>query len=196
MLIHPFKDKLAVIPGTRLLEDPLGLSGAYVMDPMEPNRHWYIQWLLAPISGRVLSGIRAKLIDMKGFITFCNQRDLEVMMGHAKPGDYCQWTGKNYVAPYSKDWYGLCCDEDDLQDDLFERECQIREQYTGYPWLPAGLSLTRRLHLEAGRDVEEVQTLLWDMNPDTKQYPDPHLSTVRRRWALVERTKLIWERLP
>lgn len=196
MLLNPFKDRLSVIPGTRFLEDALGLSGAFVMDPHEPNRYWNIQWLLAPLPGRHLGGIRAKLIDTKGFVTFCNQRDLEVMLRHAKPGDWCQWTGKKYVGPHDTDWYGLCCDDEDLNDDLFERECQIREQHVGYQWLPTGISLTRRLHLELGSDVEEVQTLLWDMNPDTKQYPDPHLPTVHRRWARVERTRLMWERLP
>jgi hypothetical protein len=89
VLCNPSLGNLAVIPGTRMLEDPLGLQGAYVLDPLEPARHWWVQWVFAPVPGRALSGIRAKLVDTKGFITFCNQRDLEVMLQHAKPGEWC-----------------------------------------------------------------------------------------------------------
>lgn len=196
VLLNPATANLSVIPGTRMLEDALGLSGAVVPDPHEPWRHWTIQWLLAPIPGRHLGGVRAKLIDTKGFVTFCNQRDLEVLMQHGKPGQYCQWTGKNYVSPNDSEWCGLCCDEEDLRDDLFERECRAREHYKEYPYLPQGLEFTRRLHLELNQDVEELYTLLWDMDPDTYQYPDTSLRNVQRRWSRVERLKLFWERIP
>ena len=196
MLVNPLTDKLIVIPGTRFLEDPLGLQGAYIVDYREPWRHWTVQWILAPVPGRHLGGIRAKVIAHKGFVSFINQRDLEVTLGHGKPDSWCGWLGQNYVSPSSPDWYGICCDEEDLRDDLFEHECRLRQQYSGYGWLPSGLEITRRIHLEEGNDVEELQTLLWDMNPDTRQYPDPQLDTVQRRWARVERRKMKWEQLP
>jgi hypothetical protein len=196
VLIHPLQHKLGVIPGTRFLETDLGLSGAYVLDPLEPDRHWTVQWLLAPIPGRRLGGVRAKLADTRGFVTFINQRDLEVILGHGRPGDYCTWTGKNYPGPQDPDWYGLCCDEEDLLDDLHERECRLREQYTTQPWLPTGLEMTRRVHLGQHQDVEELFTLLWDMNPDTGQYPDATINNTYRRWARVEQTRLTWRRLP
>jgi len=194
MLINPYRDKLNVIPGTRFLEDALGIANTYVQDPLEPGRHWYIQWLLAPVPGRHLGGVRAKLVDTKGFITFCNQRDLEVIMRYAKPGEYCQWTGADYVGPYDEDWYGLCCDDEDLKDDLFERECRLREQL-GQPYLQSGLEISRRIHHNHSQDYEELLTLLWDMDRDTGIYPDPRLETVCRRWARVERTSMMWTRV-
>lgn len=195
MLCNPAIDKPAVIPGTRLLESPLGIAGETIADPLEPWRIWQVQWVLAPVPGRRLNGIRAKLIDTKGFITFCNQRDLEVMLHHGKPGDWCQWANQRYVSPDDKEWFGMCCDEEDLRDDLFEHECRLRQTYAGYSYLPQGLEYHRRVHLEANNDVEELHTLLWDMNPDTFQYPDPVLQRVSRRWSRIERNRLIWERL-
>lgn len=196
MLINPYREKITTIPGTRFLEGDLGLSGHYVVDIEEPARFWRIQWLLSPIPGRALGGVRAKLIDQKDFITFCNQRDLEVLLRYGSPGQYCHWTGKNYVGVGDIDWHGLCCDEEDLTDDLHERECRLREEYAkhGYQWLPTGLEIRRRVHLGKGRDVEELYTLLWDMDKNTQAYPDPRLETIHQRWARVERNALMWER--
>lgn len=195
VLLNPSIDNPAVIPGTRMLGDALGLSGVVVLDPLEPWRQWSIQWLFAPLPGRSLGGVRARLVDSKGFITFCNQRDLEVILNHGAPGQYCQWTGKHYVSPGDPEWYGLCCDEEDLRDDLFEYECRTREHYKNYAYLPTGLEFARRVHLEANQDVEELHTLLWDMDPDTRHYPDPTLQNVHRRWSRIERNRLIWERV-
>ena len=195
MLLNPATHNPAVIPGTRMLEDPLGLSGTTVTDPLEPWRMWSVQWLLAPIPGRRLAGVRGKLVDTKGFITFCNQRDLEVLLGHARPGDWCQWAAQRYVGPEDQQWYGLCCDDEDLKDDLFEHECRVRQAYAGWPYLPTGLEYTRRVHLDVNNDAEELHTLLWDMDPDTRQYPDPSLHNVARRWSRVERNRIIWERV-
>jgi hypothetical protein len=193
MLVNPTPHSLKLIEGTRFLEDPIGLPGVAIRDPLEPDRPWYVQWVLAPVPGRLLGGVRAKLTDSKGFITFVNQRDLEVLLGMAKPGQYCKWLGQDYVGPTDPDWYGLCCDDEDLRDDLFERECIARRDYPGV--LPQGLELTRRLHIDFRQDVEQLDTLLWDWDPDSYLTPDPRLETVHRRWTRVERTPLIWERL-
>lgn len=189
--------ELQTIPGTRLLADPIGLQGAYLIDYREPWRHWTILWLLAPVPGRMLGGIRAKVMDHKGFISFINQRDLEVTLGHAKADTYCPWLGQEYRSPSDPNWYGMCCDEEDLKDDLFERECVLRQDPTlaQYPYLPSGLEITRRIHLDEGRDVEQLDTLLWDMDPTTGAYPDPRLETISKRWSRVERNPVVWERL-
>jgi hypothetical protein len=188
---------LKTIPGTRLLEDPLGLQGAYIMDYREPWRHWTVQWLLAPVPGRKLGGIRAKVMDHKGFVSFINQRDLEVTLGHGKAGEWCQWLGEEYKSPDDLNWYGLCCDDEDLRDDLFERECWLRQQphLKEQPYLPSGLGVTRRIHLDEGRDVEQLDTLLWDMDPVTRTCPDPRLETISKRWSKVERNPVVWGRL-
>lgn len=187
--------ELKLVPGTRMLEEN-PIHGAYVCDPRDPERHWTVQWLLSPIRSRRLGGIRAKLIDHKGFIGFMNQRDLEVVLGHGKPGSWCEWLGSRYVSPADDEWCGVCCDSEDLRDDLFERECWLRQQpeLAQYPYLPTNLELKRRVHLDTNNDVEDLYTLRGDIDFDTGQYPDPRFDTVERRWTRVERVPLIWER--
>ena len=140
----------------------------------------------------MLGGLRAKLTDQKGFVTFCNQRDLEVLIGLAEPGTFCPWARKYYVAPGDKDWYGLYMDDDDLEDDLHDREMLLRAASpTGI--LLGNLEIARRLHLDTKYDVEELDMLLWDADPETGLTPDLRLETVERRWKRVERTRMQWE---
>jgi hypothetical protein len=191
MLINPYKSHFTTIPGTRILTSDLGLAGFQYADPASPLRVWTLQYLFAPIPGRALGGVRAKLMDDKGFITFCNQRDLEILLGIAQPGDHCHWSGGTYPERDSREWYGLCVDDEDLQDDLHERELRLREQYPGMP-LPPHLEITRRIH-DSGADAEELDMLLWDMDTRTGLSPDARLETVDHRWVRIDRTKVIWE---
>ena len=189
MLINPCKARLSTIPGTRILEDTLGIVGFQYIHPSNPQRAWALQHLLAPVPGRALGGIRAKFIDAKGFVTFCNQRDLEVLLGIAAPGDFCYWTGNPYPDPGDTDWYGFCADEQDLLDDLHERELRLREQFPDF--LPSELEIVRRVHND-GSDSEELFVLLWDMDRHTGYGPDPRLETIESRWVRVERTLVKW----
>lgn len=190
MLVNPYKTSFSTIPGTRILQSDLGLAGFQYADPASPLRIWTLQYLFAPIPGRRLGGVRAKLMDDKGFVTFCNQRDLEILLGVAQPGDKCHWADMDYPEIGEKGWYGLCVDDEDLQDDLHERELRLREQYPGV--LPPYLEITRRIH-DSGADAEEIDLLLWDMDTRTGLSPDARLETVDRRWVRVDRTKVIWE---
>ena len=194
-ILNPFSDDLTTIPGTRILENSWGMSGLEVNDPEESGRRWTIHWLLAPIRGRALGGVRALMGDQKGFVTFCNQRDLEVMLGIGRPGSHCYWLREDYPEPGARNWFGPCCDEEDLRDDLHSRECQLREQYVGHPCLPPGLELIRRVHVDLNNDVEEMLTLLGDADMDTGVYPDPRLETISRRWVRVEKQPVIWRQL-
>jgi hypothetical protein len=195
MLLNPYQTLLEVLPGSRMLRDAsaLGLVGVCIDDPKRAGRAWQITNLYAPIERRHLGGIRAKLLDQKGFVTFCNQRDLELLLGLAKPGQLCIWTDQDYPELDSQEFYGLCADEEDLQDDLFERELVLRGEQPGV--LPYGLELTRRIHTSSGIDAEELNTMLWDCDPDTGWGPDVRLETVHNRWASVERTKVRWDRI-
>lgn len=191
MIINPFKYRPQTIPGTRILEDTFGVVGFQYVDPTQPERIWTLQYLLAPIPGRALGGIRARFIDSKGFVSFCNQRDLEVMIGMAAPGDWCPWLDDRYPGPGDPAWYGLCVDSEDLLDDLHDRELRLREQYPEA--LPSNLEIYRRVH-DDGTDREELHTLLWDADRISGMSPDPRLETLEHRWVLVERVKLQWER--
>ena len=153
---------------------------------------WTLQGFYAPCR-RGLGGLRAKFLDQKNFTTFLNQRDLEVLIGLVEPGSYCTWSGAAYLEPGEDGWYGFLMDEDDLVDDLHTREMFLRAQS------PSGIlmagDITRRLHLEDGVDIEELQVLLWDTDPETGMTPDGRFETIERRWSRVERTRLLWHRV-
>ncbi len=193
MLLHPFQDKIHTFPGTRILQDTLGIVGVQFYDLYEPDRVWTIQSLYAPVIKRALGGIRARVMDQKGFVSFVNQRDLEVILGLARPGTYCAWTQEDYPEPGDPLWFGLCVDGDDLADDLHERELFLRA-YAANATLAAGQELLRRVHREQGSDEEELLTLRWDADPETGVSPDGRLETLDRRWVRIERRKLLWQR--
>ena len=183
-----------VVPGTRLLEGTFGVVGVRISDPQNSQRIWEVQGLYLPITGRALGGVRAKLFDQKGFITFCNQRDLEVLLGIAAPGTPISWRDDEYVDLDHKEWFGFCCDDDDLLDDLQERELFYRAE------LPAGilipnLEMERRVHVGHGNDCEELFLVVQDMDPDTGMFPDTRFETIERRWARAERRRVRWDRV-
>jgi hypothetical protein len=193
MLLNVYQRHPVVIPGTRLLEATLGVVGVRIPDPEHALRAWEVQGLYMPIEGRALGGVRAKLIDQKGFITFCNQRDLEVLLGIGQPGLLVEWRDDAYVGPGDREWCGLCCDEDDLLDDLQEREMFLRAQ------LPAGvlvpnLEMERRVHLHGSYDCEESYLVTHDSDPETGLFPDTRFETIERRWIRSERRRVRWDR--
>lgn len=194
MLLNPC-GSLPVLPGTRMLSEGFGVVGLCVDDPKTFRRKWTVTKLYAPIQGRALGGIRVRLADNKGFVSFCNQRDFELMMEIAAPGQWCPWTNEEYPGINDPEFYGPCMDEEDLLDDLYERELELRANFP-HPWLASNTEITRRIHLDAKDDAEELQILLWDMDPYTGDYPDPRFETLQRRWSRVERRRLMWTRLP
>ena len=193
MLLNPFQATIQVIPGSRILTETLGLFGVSIEDPVQVGRRWTITGLYGPVFGRKLGGIRAKLEDDKGFITFCNQRDLEMLIGLASPGNFCPWTSSTYPEWDSSDFYGLCADDDDLRDDLYDRELTLRAQQPGV--IPFGQELIRRVHTDAKRDFEELYTMLYDCDPITGYGPDPRFKTLSKRWARVQREAMTWTHL-
>lgn len=191
MLLNPYQVTVQAIPGSRILQDDLGLLGAIIEDPREAGRSWTIVNVYAPVEGRRLGGIRVKLEDSRGFTTFCNQRDLELILGLAKPGNFCPWLNEEYPEIKSEEFFGLCADEEDLRDDLYDRELEIRAQEQGV--LPYGLQLYRRIHLSRRNDHEELFMMMYDCDPETGLGPDPRLKTLPSRWNRIERNRLRWE---
>lgn len=194
MLINPYRDRPAAIPGTRLLETTLGIVGVRIPDPLDVYRVWEVQSIYLPIPGRALGGVRTKFVDQKGFVTFCNQRDLEVMLGVGVPDRYCPWSGSTYVGPDYEEWVGFCCDEEDLLDDIYEREMFIRAQIPGGV-LPQNADLERRVHIDKNNDCEEVFVMVGDFDAETGMFPDTRFETVDRRWVRAERRKMRWEQV-
>ena len=198
MLLNAYLEPQRAKPyiGTRILTDSLNLNlrGVEVREPEKPERRWLIQTLFAPVPGRALGGIRAKLVDDKGFITFCNQRDLEVLLGDERIGAWCRWTGQYYVSPDDPEWFGLCADDDDLLDDLQERELILRSSIPGGVLVPP-LEIVRRVHTDLTHDYEELRVFTQESyDQSTGFFPDSRLETVVNRWVRSHRDRIPWDR--
>lgn len=196
MIVNPFQHRelLTTYAGTRLLQADFGLIGTVVADPFGVYRTWTVHALYAPTGNRAIDGIRVKLVDQKNFITFINQMDFEVLVGLGTPGKKCRWSGKTYAAPGDSDFYGMFVDDDDLVDDLYDRELLLRGQCaTGV--LPPNVEILRRVHYENKVDFEELFLLLWDADPETGISPDIRFETVERRWSRVERVRAPWDQI-
>lgn len=191
MLLNPCQGDLPVVQGTRLLVADLGVMGVEIIDPINKDRRWTATAVYAPARRRI-NGIRVKLVDQKDFVTFCNQRDFEVLIGLARPGDWCQWAAQPYAAPDDRDWFGLCMDQTDFEDDLYDRELFVRAQCDGV--LPEGSMIYRRAHPEPTRDVEDTYVMLRDYDINTGLCPDTRIETINQRWARASRDWVKWER--
>jgi hypothetical protein len=186
MLLNPYHvTSLQVVPGTRMLQEHLGLAGYQLIDTDDYNRVWTVQGLYTPV-GRKLGGVRIKLVDNKGFITFCNQRDFEVLIGMARPGDWCLWANQEYAGLGQDEWFGFCMDTLDLCDDFHERELELLGEYNHggvADW--CSVNIERRLHLEKRSDVED--------------YWIPSLSptegSIYNKWIRVHRNRVEWKKL-
>ena len=176
-----------------MLREQFGLLGVEIPDPTNPARCWTVVNVYAPIRHRRLGGIRVRLEDQKGFVGFCNQRDLELLIGLAKPGNHCLWLDEEYPEMDSDEFYGICADDEDLEDDLFERELALRAHQPGV--LPEGLTLTRKIHLSSGRLFDETDMVLYDCDPVSGYGPDPRFDTLMHRWTRVGRERLQWNRI-
>jgi hypothetical protein len=184
MLINPYQAvSMPVVPGTRMLQQDFGLAGYQLVDPGNSERLWTVSGLYTPV-GRKPNGIRVKLIDNKRFITFCNQRDFEVLLGIAKPGDWCHWAGEEYCGPDDANWFGFWADSLDLCDDLHERELELLGecQHGQKDWF--SLSIERRIHSGGGSDAEDM----WI--PNTQPIED----TVNGRWIRVFTQPIDWKK--
>lgn len=189
---------LETVGPSRLLEETLDVVGLTRPDPLAPQRRWTVQGVYAPIPGRALGGLRFKLCDQKGFISFLNQRDFEVLYGVAKPGDYCVWTNTEYPAPGDRQWVGLCVDYEDLRDDLYEREAELRGSLPAGAILPYGLELERLIHDGPGNDYVETLCVSYDYDADGYG-PDTSFDRVQHRWLSLDKTmrqsrKYLWQR--
>jgi hypothetical protein len=198
LLTNVYRDHPVAVPGSRLLSTDMGIEGVRFTDPLDARRIWRVESLFMPVPGRAIGGIRAKVRDQKNFISFCNQRDLEVLLGDEKPGDLCVWLDDGYVDVSDDSWVGLVCDEEDLRDDLFDLESQLRNQlvneYAYYGAISIEQQLERRVHLGHHYDVEDLFVLLGDVDFDTGESPDTSFDNIERRWMRAERRRVRWEK--
>jgi len=185
MLRHP-----SSLNGARRVADEWGVTGTVLWHPGSPPRSWTVHSLFRPVNS---VGLRARLVDDKGFITFINQMELEMLLGTASQGSWCSWAGRPYPAPGGPEWEGLLATEGDLLDDLYDREQYIRYMFPDK--IPGGAEIRRRVYT-GGRNVEQLLVLLWDKDPETGIEPDSRYETLSRRWAAVEEEVQEWTCLP
>ena len=155
------------------------------------GRHWTVQQFFFPLSQdkTVRSGIRTMVRDEFGFVGFVNQRDLELLLGIKKPREWCHWLGAVYPELDSRTFFGVCCDEDDLRDELYEYERDLRASYGGI--IPGNVQYQRCVHKDRGEDLVQLLQLLWDGDPTTGMYPDTRFETLESRWVRVEQQKWV-----
>ena len=150
------------------------------------GRIWTVKRFFLPLTkGRgIRAGVRARVQDQFGIISFCNQRDLELLLEVKKPGEWCWWLGDKYPQLHDAgNFYGLCADEVDLMDDLHLHEWELREQYH-YGILPGGLTYDRLVHKERGCDYQQRLMLMFDADRTTGVAPDNRFETLMHRWQI------------
>lgn len=189
MIINPYAEKLERLGTSRRLVQDFDLMGCTLYSSSDNGgaRAWFITGFYAPTHK---PGIRAKVMDEKGFISFITQPELEVMLNvpGARAGKKVPYANFEYP---SIDECEFAVDDNDLQDDLYDREMQIRALYPGI-LIPQGFNMMRRYTNQAV-DKEEHLQMGWDGDLSTGMYPDTRLSTVGDRWRRVQIERTYWQ---
>lgn len=180
MILDPTLEQhlLETYPGTRLLKTNFSLAGVKVKDPKE-NRVWRIEACYAPLAIRRVRGVRFKVRDDRGFISFIEQLELELLLGVRKAGDYCTWAKCFY--PEVENMYGMCLDAFDLQDDLFDEERLTLA--TNEEYVYTGGCIERRIHHEEYNDTYEW----WQYIPDNTEIKSAF--NAHTRWKCITKEK-------
>lgn len=195
MIINPYahKERLKPIEGTRILAEDFGLLRRLIEDTQNAERTWRIVGVYAPLKARSVQGLRVKVVDEQGFITFVEQMQLEVLLGLGRPNTLCAWSGKMYRDVEHQLFDGFVMDDDDLIDDLLDREHIIRASCTNGV-IPESGTITRKVHLADGEEFEDTLIMLYDGDRSTGLHPDYRQDTLMNRWSRSERTRCNWKK--
>lgn len=183
MIVNPNNGGLDVFQGSRILKKDFNLIGHKIYD--RDDDPWVIQGVYCPLTTRKPSGIRvkAKLFNAAvDIFSFVDQFYLEPLIDSAgcAEGRMCDWAGRRYIAKNDAAFHAFVTDEDDLADDLFDRELMIRAAHRR---IPDGTSVCRYAQLEPGEIVEETWHLIHD-GPDS-----PSVEGIEERWKRSERKR-------
>lgn len=176
---------MPVLANSYQLIDELGLPGQQLFDD-ETSRIWTVIAVYAPRS--VTGGVRIKLNDNRGFVSFLEQEDYEVIFDMVQPGDICPWSGRKYAGPGDRDWNGLYADDFDLKDDLYDRHQEFVRIYNGY--VPTDALIQRCVHSE-NRDFLES----WGYLPSLAGHIPITADNVDTAWVRVESMNVKWEEI-
>jgi hypothetical protein len=199
-ILNAYERSLECVPGTRMLIETPTQIGCRFRDPYDTGRVWTVTGGFKPLMNRPNHGARIRVVDGHNIVSFVSQQDLDLLLGQVKPGELCPWTQEKYpeIGDELEGWYGLWMDEEDVADDLHFCELDIRRDFAqeagGYYPLPE-IELRRRLHTSKNRDVQRLDILVMDYDPETGLGPDIALDTLHRRWKKVEQEDLTWRDL-
>lgn len=187
---------LTPLTPTRRLREDLDVVGQEFTDPTNSRRCWTVDGLYAPIQARALGGVRLRVKDQKGFVSYINQRDAEVLLNYASAGELCGWLGsQRYLSPSDINFWGLCIDPFDMEDEIVSIEAMIRYdkfRARASPIIPTGYRISVPLHLGKGEDVLRMLSFTGDMDPGTMLSPDLSLERAARRWQILDTRKVDW----
>lgn len=183
MIVNPAcpEGRLRTFPGTRVLVETFGLLGLELWDPVIPTHKWTVSRLYRPVGK--LDGIRAKVVDQKGFVSFINQMDLEVLLGFGIPGSICRWSEREYQEPGALGWNGAYMDDIDLCDDLLDREADLLNLVGS---IDVGGSITRRIHKDTNINYEEDLLVVKNDGQYGVRFVEAH-------WCSMEKRRVRWD---
>jgi hypothetical protein len=156
-------------------------------DPRNRERIWVVTGAFWKTPTSQIPGLRIEVRDQKGFISMVNQRDAEVLLGLARPGDISSWLGERYIAPQMPGWVGLGVDAEGFRDLLYDVEAAERYsalRRTGSASLRVGMVATLRVHT-GSQDVlcsyeltenilSSEQLFFQDVDKRWRRQPTPH----------------------
>ncbi len=196
---------LRIIPGTRLLSSS-DLVGSKFSDPKNPHRVWDINNELYPTEER--SGRRLRISDQRGFVSFITEADYLLLSGQAKPGNLNSWSGEEFgdIGDYRRGWTGLRASFEDLEDDLYLREADLRTQHARYFYQCVGrwpieqervlagpFHIQRLVHRSNTVDELHHDLFLRDAHPITGEYPDTSFENLKYRWVHEGQEAVKWQ---
>lgn len=156
-------------------------------DPRNPDRIWVVTGAFWKIQVSQIPGLRIEIRDQKDFISLINQRDAEVLLGLARPGEVSSWLGERYIAPLMPGWVGPGVDAEGFKDLLYDMECAERHsalRRTGSASLRSGMVATLRVHVsnqdvlcsfELNENILSSERLgFQDIDKRWRRQPQPH----------------------
>ena len=178
-IYDPSVDVLKTLGASRRVDSMMEVLDMQFQCPSNVKRTWTVKGVYAPVPNYRIGGVRLLVEDQKKVKSVVNQRDAELLLGLAKPGD--------------PTWVGLTVTADDLQDIIMDQEAWAR--YSSY-------SRGTGLSIEAGRtfglylyDGDVTTRQMWRFVGDSNPI-DFSLEGMSQRWTRDKAERQVWGEMP